>query len=192
MLEFVIGSLFFASWGVNAIVASTYLHQWQIRMEKRNEDEEELLTHYEPKEDFGTETNSSKNGSANRGWEFKIVRARGNIFHDPAVFNTLCREEAQAGWILLEKLDDRRVRFRRSIATRNKYRLNKLGFDPYRCHYGSSGIGRIWLAAIALLFAMAIPAYAGYWVMSQFLLEPTPRTTRQTAPNRSIPQNYSR
>ncbi len=166
---------------------SSRLHEHQVQTEKREEEEEEILTHYEPKEQFGTESQPQQNGSPlNRGWEFKIVRASRDLFRDPTVFQHLCREEAQAGWTLLEKLDDRRVRFRRAIATRNKVRPENLGFDPYRCYYGSAGTSKIWLAAIALILAIAIPAYAGYWVMSKFVMP----AHRQITPNPESPKTF--
>jgi len=70
------------------------------------------------------------------GWEFKIVRANTGIFRKPAELEKLVKEEAPAGWILLEKFDNSRVRFKRPISARsNDYRL-PAGVDPYRTHYG--------------------------------------------------------
>ena len=46
-------------------------------------------------------------------WEFKIVRAYRAVFAKPEAFKKLLSEEERAGWILLEKLDDNRVRFKR-------------------------------------------------------------------------------
>jgi len=175
MLELVIGSLFVSSFGCQLLMISKSLDRTQKETQKQNEEEEEILTHYESKEHFGTEGQPNQNGSATtRGWEFKIVRANRDLFRNPTVFHQLCREEAQAGWILLEKLDDRRVRFRRSLTTRQKIRPETLSFDPYRCHYGSSGNTKIWLATLAFLLAMIIPAYAGYRVMSQYLGDSPP------------------
>lgn len=175
MLELVIGSLFFSSLGCQLLMMGSSIHRNQQEAQKYNEEEEEVLTHYEPKEHFGTEGEPSQNGSAKaRGWEFKIVRASSDLFRNPTVFHHLCREEAQAGWIFLEKLDDRRIRFRRAIATRQKIRPETLSFDPYRCHYGSSGNSKLWWATLIFLIALIIPAYAGYRVMSQYLGESPP------------------
>ena len=46
-------------------------------------------------------------------WEFKIVRSESAAFRKSEALNKLVEEEAQAGWVMLEKLDDRRVRFKR-------------------------------------------------------------------------------
>jgi hypothetical protein len=80
------------------------------------------------------------------GWEFKILRANTMAFRDPQVLSQVCAEEAQSGWVLLEKFDDARLRFKRP-------RGSSAGptIDPYRCHYGMSP-GRY----IGLVLVMAI------------------------------------
>ncbi|MDQ3584969.1 MAG: hypothetical protein M3407_04260 [Acidobacteriota bacterium] len=70
------------------------------------------------------------------GWEFKILRANSDAFKKPDVLRQVCEEEAQAGWVLLEKFDDSRLRFKRPISERQ--RDNSLAIDPYRTHYGMS------------------------------------------------------
>jgi len=50
--------------------------------------------------------------------EYKIIRNVTKAFRNPAVFQQTLQEEAQAGWQLVEKLDDSRVRLRRSIEWR--------------------------------------------------------------------------
>ncbi len=100
------------------------------------------------------------------GWEFKIVRANRDLFRDPRVFQQLCTEEAEAGWILLEKLDDRRVRFKRPIAMRQVINPEFLAFDPYRTHYGPGTSAITWLGVLAALIALILPAYLGYALVS--------------------------
>jgi hypothetical protein len=86
-------------------------------------EEEEEMTNYSSQELAGE-------------WEFKIVRANTRVFRNPAVLEKLIKEEAQAGWVMLEKFDDSRVRFRRPRSAReNDYRL-PAGVDPYRTQYG--------------------------------------------------------
>ncbi len=106
------------------------------------------------------------------GWEFKIVRANRDLFRDPRVFQQLCTEEAEAGWILLEKLDDRRVRFKRPIAMRQVINPEFLSFDPYRTHYGPGTSLLTWVGAIAALLAMILPAYLGYALVSMTVNRP--------------------
>ena len=45
-----------------------------------------------------------------KNWEFKIVRSTYPALRKPEVFQALLEEESLAGWELVEKLDDRRVR----------------------------------------------------------------------------------
>lgn len=123
------------------------------------------------------------------GWEFKIVRASRDLFRDPALLHKLCQEEAMAGWILLEKLDDRRVRFKRLIALRNILDTRHLVFDPYRCHYGPSFSPLTWVAAIAALMAMVIPSYLGYALVSQLLThaQDSPPSPYESIPPQDFP-----
>lgn len=65
------------------------------------EKEEEEMTLYEQ-------------GDLDGDWEFKIVRSPTAAFHKQEAFEQLIEEEARASWVMLEKLDDRRVRFKRS------------------------------------------------------------------------------
>jgi hypothetical protein len=69
-------------------------------------------------------------------WEFKIVRANTGVFRNPAELEKLVKEEALAGWILLEKFDNSRVRFKRSVSARSNDSRLPQGFDPYRTQYG--------------------------------------------------------
>lgn len=72
-------------------------------------------------------------------WEFKIVRAYIRTFHKPKVLRQLIKEESRAGWIMLEKFDDTRIRFKRPMAMRKgDSELFVKGVDPYRTHYGMS------------------------------------------------------
>ena len=51
--------------------------------------------------------------------------------------NKLIEEEAHAGWVMLEKLDDSRIRFKRPRRARAQDAYPPDGVDPYRTHYGS-------------------------------------------------------
>ncbi|UBF29194.1 hypothetical protein K9N68_15955 [Kovacikia minuta CCNUW1] len=155
MLEIKLLSLFVGSLGIQAMAASGWLRWQQAVLERQREEEEVVLTPYESKETYSLVDSSPSNGSPTApkdlrltGWEFKIVRANQDVFRNPAVFRQLCDEEAQAGWILLEKLDDRRVRFKRPLALRDIIQPEFLPHDPYRTHYGSASNWTTILAAI--------------------------------------------
>jgi hypothetical protein len=188
MLEFVVWSLFVGSLGLQAAVIGGGMHWQQITESRQDEEEEEILTQYETKDNAADKTAPQQNAAGKAlpkdprlvGWEFKIVRAHRHIFRDPAVFQRLCQEEAEAGWIMLEKLDDRRVRFKRPIALREIVNSEFLKQDPYRCHYGSSWQPLTWFAAIATLVAIVLPAYLGYVLVTQGL---TNSRQNQTIPD---------
>jgi hypothetical protein len=77
-------------------------------------------------------------GDVEGDWEFKIVRSNSAAFRKPEVLEKLIEEEAQAGWVMLEKFDDSRVRFKRRRSARARDDFLPEGVDPYRTRYGSS------------------------------------------------------
>jgi len=101
---------------------------------RRQDQEEEEMTAYSP-EDLNK-------------YEFKIVRANWGVFGNLVKFNQLLQEEALAGWELVEKFDNERVRFRRPISARERDRQLPTGVDPYRTHYGMPPL----LFALLLVF----------------------------------------
>jgi hypothetical protein len=101
---------------------------------RREQEEEEEVTPF----------NTDPSGAV----EYKIIRSATRTFKDPAKFRAALEEEARAGWELVEKLDDRRVRLRRSVAWRQKD--DELSQDPYRITVGLSE------AALALRIVFGI------------------------------------
>lgn len=195
MLEITIWSLLVGNLGWQAVVVSGVLRWRQIFIGQLQQ-EEESLTCFESKED--SISASSSNGKVNShrpipapadqqmvGWEFKIVRASSDLFREQAVLQQLCQEEAKAGWILLEKLDDRRIRFKRLIALRNVLDETQLPYDPYRSHYGASWTRLHLFGAIAAAMVIVIPSYFAYSLVSNML-------TPQKAPASSTPSNYEK
>ena len=67
-------------------------------------------------------------------WEFKILRSARGHCRDPAKLSQYLAEEARAGWVLVEKFDDSRIRLKRPASARAKDAT--LEFDPYRIHVG--------------------------------------------------------
>ena len=70
-------------------------------------------------------------------WEFKIVRSESGAFRKPEVLRKLIEEEARAGWVMLEKFDDRRIRFKRPRSARTRDALLPPDVDSYRTRYGA-------------------------------------------------------
>jgi len=83
-------------------------------------------------------------------WEFKIVRSDTSAFRRPEVLNRLLEEEARAGWVMLEKLDDSRVRLKRPRSARSRDAYLPPDVDPYRTQYGATATRRAVLASVLL------------------------------------------
>ena len=110
--------------------------------ERRRLQEEEEMTTYSQEE--------------LQGWEFKIVRANTTVFGKPEVLNKLIQEEARAGWDLVEKFDDQRVRFKRPVSARQNDGQLPPEVDPYRTNYGMSPIRFTLLILVAVLLGVCV------------------------------------
>jgi len=71
-------------------------------------------------------------------WEFKILRSASGEFGKPGVIAEIMEEEALSGWVLLEKMDNNRIRFKRPANAKHKDLMLPPGIDPYRTTYGIS------------------------------------------------------
>jgi hypothetical protein len=94
---------------------------------RRREEEEEHMTPYSPRD-------------LAEDWEFKILRSATGAFKNPTVLQRCLAEEGQAGWVLVEKFDNSRIRLKRPAAARQND--DQCAFDPYRTSVGMSE-GRI-------------------------------------------------
>ena len=103
---------------------------------QRAQEEEEKLTPY--------------NTGDLEGYEFKIIRTNTRKFKDPEFIRRICAEEAQAGWEMIEKFDDYRIRFKRSVKHRS--RDPHLEIDPYRTSIGATE-GHIALIVVGITLA---------------------------------------
>src|SRR5262245_65345198 len=88
---------------------------------RRAQGEEESMSGYTP-------------GDLAEGWEFKILRSAPGSFRDPVKMRDALEQEGRAGWVLLEKFDNQRLRLKRPASA--KAGDAGLGFDPYRTNYG--------------------------------------------------------
>ena len=96
-------------------------------------------------------------------WEFKIVRSESAAFRKPEALRKVIEEEARAGWVMLEKFDDGRIRFKRPRSARTRDALLPPGIDPYRTQYGISST-RIGLLVVALMMLALLALGAlGFW-----------------------------
>jgi hypothetical protein len=69
-------------------------------------------------------------------WEFKILRSMTGAFGKPATLHRVLEREAQAGWVLVEKFDNNRIRLKRPASA--KEGDSQVDFDPYRTYVGQS------------------------------------------------------
>jgi hypothetical protein len=90
------------------------------------------------------------------GWEFKIVRANTRRFRTAAAVKQLCEEEAKAGWEMVDKFDDQRIRFKRRIEKRagDQY----LTIDPYRTQIGISE-GQLVVMIVGIMVVIGLAAW---------------------------------
>ena len=110
---------------------------------KKEYDEEEKMTHY---------SKSDLEGD----WEFKIVRSSFGSFRKPHKLQSLIEEEAQAGWEMVEKFDDNRIRFKRPRSARENDATLPGYIDPYRTQYdglGGQSALRVGILILAALMA---------------------------------------
>lgn len=96
---------------------------------RRRREEEETMTGY-------------THADLTEGWEFKILRSSTGQFRRPDRLRQALEEEARAGWALVEKFDNQRVRLKRPASARaGDGGLEERGIDPYRTTYGMSDLG---------------------------------------------------
>ena len=98
-------------------------------------------------------------------WEFKIVRSDSSAFRKPEALSRLTEEEARAGWILLEKFDDSRVRFKRPRTARSKDPYLADGVDPYRTQYGTPSARYATMLGVAGLLVLTLIGALVFFLM---------------------------
>jgi len=97
------------------------------------------------------------------GWEFKILRSTTNSFKDPEKMKTALNEEARAGWVLVEKFDEGRIRLKRPADAKESDA--NLDFDPYRTRVGISE------ARLGLMILLGILGTIGIVLLVVLLLK---------------------
>jgi hypothetical protein len=125
-----------------AWIAAAAAEEEKKRREALLAEEEETMTGY-------------TRGELEGEWEFKIVRSESGAFRRPEVLNRLIEEEAQAGWVLLEKLDDGRIRFKRPQRARARDVYLPEGVDPYRTQYDARSSQAVIVSVMIGLLVLA-------------------------------------
>lgn len=81
--------------------------------------------------------------------EYKIIQSTTPHFAKAENLNHILAEEAQAGWALVEKFDNYKLRLQREISHRSGDKERTI--DPYRVHVGPSNLVTYGAAALLTL-----------------------------------------
>jgi hypothetical protein len=114
--------------------------------------EEEEMTTYDPQD-------------LSDGWEFKMLRSMRSAFRDPEKLKQILAEERRAGWVLVEKFDDGRIRLKRAAKAQEADR--QLDFDPYRTYVGPSESKYV-LAVMGITFGAIAAVILFIVIISKF------------------------
>jgi len=76
-----------------------------------------------------------------------------NAFRKPENLKKYLEEEGRAGWVLVEKFDDNRLRLKRPASARRGDAA--LNFDPYRTQVGLSDTGMVFMI-LGIVFGVMI------------------------------------
>lgn len=107
---------------------------------KKKRQEEEEMTKYSKDE-------------LDNDWEFKIVKSATGKFSKREAVEQVRAEESIAEWVMVEKFDDNRIRFKRPVsAQRNDYNLPP-DIDPYRTTFGISE-GALGLSIVGIMIGV--------------------------------------
>ena len=88
-------------------------------------------------------------------WEFKILRSATGRFKNSEFLQQVLEEEQLAGWRMIEKFDNQRIRLKRRTSAADDD--STLDFDPYRTDVGVSE-PRLVLLVVALLLGAVFAA----------------------------------
>jgi hypothetical protein len=109
---------------------------------RRRSREEEEMTDY-------------RRDDLDQGWEFKILRSSFGVFRNPQKLARALQEESVAGWTLLEKFDNQRIRLKRSVSSRLNDAQLPAGYDAYRTRFGVNS-AYLSMGIVALIMGIGI------------------------------------
>jgi hypothetical protein len=90
-------------------------------------------------------------------WEFKIVRSSTATFRSPEKLRRILEEEGRAGWTLVEKFDNSRIRLKRPAKARAGD--GALGFDSYRTYVGLPEWGLAFIIVGCVLLGVLVATF---------------------------------
>ncbi len=93
--------------------------------------------------------------------EYKVIQAQTPLFSDTAKMHEILDQEARAGWQLLEKEDNYRIKLQRNISHRDNDK--NLDFDAYRSNVGVSSVVTYGVTAVVTIAIVSIILYLALW-----------------------------
>jgi len=92
--------------------------------------------------------------------EYKTVQAQTPLFADTKKMQEILLEEAEAGWDLLEKEDNYRIKLQRGIDNRSRDENSLI--DPYRTTVGVSSALTYGMTALATILIVSVILYFAF------------------------------
>lgn len=92
--------------------------------------------------------------------EFKTMQAQTPLFADSKKMQEILLEEAKAGWDLLEKEDNYRIKLQRDIDNRSND--ESLSIDAYRTTVGVSSVLTYGMTALATVLIVSVILYFAF------------------------------
>lgn len=93
--------------------------------------------------------------------EYKVIQAQTPLFSDTAKMHEVLKQEARAGWQLLEKEDNYRIKLQRNISHRDNDK--NLDFDAYRSTVGVSSMVTYGATAVVTIAIVSVILYLALW-----------------------------
>ena len=96
--------------------------------------------------------------------EYKVIQAQTPLFASTPKMHEILDEEAAAGWRLLEKEDNYRIKLQREISHRENDK--NLSIDAYRTSVGVSSVVTYGATAAVTIAIVSIILYLALWSQS--------------------------
>ncbi len=93
--------------------------------------------------------------------EYKIIQSQTPLFASTPKMMEILDEEAKAGWTLLEKEDNYRLKLKRDVSNRDNDK--NLDFDAYRSSVGVSSAVTYGATAIFTIGVVSLILYLAIW-----------------------------
>lgn len=93
--------------------------------------------------------------------EYKILQSQTPLFASTAKMHEALELESKAGWTLLEKEDNYRIKLQRNTSSRDNDK--NLDFDAYRSTVGVSSVVTYGMTAALTLCVVSVILYLAIW-----------------------------